>query len=383
MGLTRVLICGQTALSLVLLTGALLFTRSLMNLRNADAGFERNGVLFIQLYPQSHAPEHAVPFQTAYHRELVERLRGIPGVDAVSYSHMGPVSHYEYMEPASVTGVAVPAAFEAVAPGFFHLVRMRVLAGRDFDWRDTDTSRRVAIVSENLARRLFPSGNAVGSRIDFGRYKALEVVGVVNNASLWKPQTREPMAVYLPLAQIPHYDSSNLDIRFSGDLASVLPAVRRVILSLGKHFSLHEDTLERRSAVVMASERITAVLSAFFGGLALLLVSVGLYGITSYAVARRTAEIGLRMALGARPGAVLVYVLKDVMRLVLAGIAIGIPAALAASRLVSGMVYGVDPNDPLTMTAACCTLVAAAAVAAWVPARRASRIDPISALRAE
>jgi len=382
-GLTRLLIAGQTALSLVLLSGALLFTRSLANILRADPGYQPDGVLLLQLYPQTGAESRAIPNRVAYYRELAERLSGIPGVEAVSYSHMGPVLFYEYMQPASVTSStepSIPAAFEAVGPGFFRLVRMRVLAGREFDWRDHENSRRVAILSESLARRLFPAGNAIGGRIDYDNRKDLEVVGVVNSASLWRPQSHEPAAVYLPLMQIPEYNSSSVDIRARGN---VLPAARRVLESMGRHFALHAETLERRSAGVLASERMIALLSAFFAGLALLLVAVGLYGVTSYAVERRTAEIGLRMALGAQPGAVLSRVFSDTLRLVLAGMLVGTGAALAASRLVSGMLYGVAPDDWLTLVLACGTVLGAATLAVYAPARRAARIDPIAALRAE
>jgi ABC-type antimicrobial peptide transport system permease subunit len=191
------------------------------------------------------------------------------------------------------------------------------------------------------------------------------------------------MAVYLALMQIPTYNSSSIDIRTTGDAGAVLPAVRRVLESFGRHFVLRAETLDQRSAMFLATERMIAMLSSFFGGLALLLASVGLYGLMSYAVTSRTPEIGIRVALGAQPTSVLALILRQTTWLVLVGMAAGIPAALAASRLISSMVYGVTGRDPLMILVSCSILLAVAAIAAYVPAHRASRIDPMVALRSE
>ncbi|MGH9718893.1 MAG: ABC transporter permease [Bryobacteraceae bacterium] len=386
MTLGKVLISAQVALSLVLVIGAVLFVRSLENLRSADVGFRRDGLLLLQLFPQSGSETQPMPNRIAYYQELAERLREIPGVESISYSHMGPVQSYEFTEPTVAPSSQAPpvqAVFEAVGPGFFHLAGMRLLAGREFDWRDHETAQPVAIISESLSRRLFASTSPIGRRIDFGNRKDLEIVGVVNSASLWMPQSREPMAVYLALMQIPRYNSSLIDIRTTGDPAAVLPAARRVLESLGRHFVLRAETLDQRSAMFLTTDRMIAMLSSFFGGLALLLASVGLYGLMSYAVARRTSELGVRMALGAQPASVFALILKDVMSLVLAGVAVGIPAALASSRLISSMIYGVAGDDLLTILLSSFMLLVVAALAGYLPARRASRIDPMTALRSE
>ncbi len=386
MTLGKVLISAQVALSLVLVIGAILFVRSLQNLRSADVGFRRDGLVLLQLFPQSGGAMQRIPNRVAYYRELAERLGAIPGVESVSYSHMGPVLSYEYKEAAYVPSSQAPpvqAVFEAVGPGFFHLAGMHLLAGREFDWRDNEASQPVAIISESLARRLFPSQNPVGKTIDFGDRKGLEIVGVVNSASLWLPQSREPMAVYQTLMQMPAYNSSLVDIRAAADPAAVLPAARRVLESLGRHFVLSAETLDQRSAGFLSTDRMIAMLSSFFGGLALLLAAIGLYGLMSFAVARRTSEIGLRMALGAQPANVLMLILKEIMWLVLIGLAIGIPSALAASRLISSMVYGVTGRDPVTILLSCSILLSAAALAGYVPAWRAARVDPMMALRTE
>jgi predicted permease len=382
----KVLISAQVALSLVLVIGAVLFVRSLEKLRTVDVGFRRDGVLMLHLFPQSGAEGQHMPNRVPYYQELAERMRRIPGVESVSYSHMGPVLFYEYKESASVpSSLATPAqaVFEMVGPGFFHLAGMHLLAGREFDWHDGEAAQPVAIISESLSRRLFPSENPIGKTLNFGDRKGLEIVGVVNSASLWMPQSREPMAVYVAFLQQPAYNSSFIDIRTTGDPAAIQPTARLVLASLGRHVAIRAETLEQRAGTFLSTERMIAMLSSFFGGLALLLASVGLYGLMSYAVARRTAEIGLRMALGAQPARVLRLIIKEVMWLVLAGMAVGIPAALAASRLVSGMVFGVGGNDPLTTLLSSAILVLAALLAGYVPAHRASCIDPMTALRSE
>jgi putative ABC transport system permease protein len=383
--LGNVLISAQVALSLVLVIGAVLFVRSLQNLRSADVGFQREGLTLFELFPTA-GERHPMPDRVVYYQELAERLRRIPGVESVSYSHMGPVLSYEFMQPTSVPSSETPplqAVFDAVGPGFFHVAGMRLMAGREFTWRDNETAQGAAIISESLARRLFPSASPIGRRIDFGNRKNLEIVGVVNSASLWLPQSREPMAVYCALMQQPAYNSSSIDIRTTGDAGPVQNAARRLIESGGRHLVLRAQTVDQRAASSLNTDRMIAMLSSFFGGLALLLASVGLYGLMSYTVARRTAEIGLRMALGAQPGSVLVLFLKEVIRLLLVGMAVGIPAALAASRLISSMIYGVAGNDPSTILLSCSILVAVAALAAYFPARCASRIDPMAALRSE
>jgi len=188
------------------------------------------------------------------------------------------------------------------------------------------------------------------------------------------------MAVYVSLMQYPDYNQPMLDIRAP---LGVLPEARRVLESMGRHVALRAESVERRSDRFLATDRLIAMLSTFFGGLALLLAAIGLYGLMSYAVARRTSEIGVRMALGARAANVQTLILKDVLWLVLAGMAIGIPIALAAWRLVSNMVFGVAASDSLTMVFSSAILLAVDAIAGYIPARRASKIDPMSALRSE
>jgi len=381
------LVSVQVAFALVLVIGAALFVRSLQKLRSVDPGFRRAGVLVMQLFPQ--AGREQIPNRTEYYRQVAKRLSELPGVESVSYSHMGPVMPYEYKIPVSIPGSAAApaeAAEDWVGPGFFHLIGMRLLAGREFDWRDNERATRVAIVSQSLARRLFPVQNPIGRRIAITgqpNRTGMEIVGMVNSASLWMVKSHEPMAVYFPLMQEPTQNQSRIDIRTAGNPLAVAPSARRVLESMGHHYPLSIQTLEERADLFLLQERLIAILSVFFGGLALLLASVGLYGLMSYTMTRRTSEIGIRMALGAQPNDLLSRILREVMWLSLAGIAVGVPAALAASRLVSGMLFGVSANDPATIALSAAILLGVSIFAGYLPARRAVRIDPMIALRSE
>jgi len=211
----------------------------------------------------------------------------------------------------------------------------------------------------------------------------MEIIGVVNSASLWTAQSHEPMAIYLPLMQQPSFNQSMIDIRISGNPWVVAAQAQRTLESMGHHYALKTQTLEERTSMFLTNERVVAMLATFFGGLALLLAAVGLYGLMSYTVTRRTSEIGIRMALGAQRRDVLGLIVGEVTWLALAGIAAGVPLALAASRLISGMLFGVSPADPATIAFSAVILLGIAILAGYLPARRASRIDPMTALRSE
>ncbi len=376
--LMKALVCAQVALSLVLVHGAALFVGSLREMRSADPGFRREGLLAVQLFPQAGREE--IPNRTAYYRRLAERLAELPGVAAVSYSTIGPVNRFEVKQSVSIpdsSTAPVQAVRDWVGPDFFSLMGMRLLAGREFEWADDENAPRVAIVSESLARRLFAGESPIGRKIE-GR----EIVGIVNSASLWRAQSHDPMAVYIPLMQEPVYNQPLAVIRTTRDASTLAPGVQQTLESMGHHYPLLTQTIEERAYRFLSDERLMANVSAFFGGLALLLAGVGLYGLMSYAVARRTSEIGVRMALGARTDDVLRAVMLDVTWLVLAGVAGGVPAALWVSRMVSEMFFGLRAGG-ITIASSAVILSGVALFAGYVPARRASRIDPMTALRCE
>jgi predicted permease len=384
--LGKILVSAQVALSLVLVMGATLFVRSLETLRTFDAGFRRESVLMIRLFPQP--GRQRIANRAVYYRQLAESLSRLPGVEGVSYSHMGPLSAYEWKQPVSLTSSdnSVPAMRDIVGPGFFHLIGMRFLTGREFEWSDNESAAHVAIISESLARRLFGTQNPIGRKIRLGsepEHQGMEIVGVVNSASLWKLQSREPMAVYTPLLQDPMANEPLLDIRTVADPAEIAPSGQRTLESLGYHYALLTRTLKDQEDVALTDERLIAMLAAFFGGLALLLASMGLYGLMSHMVTRRTSEIGIRMTLGAARRDVLWLVLRQAVLLVAVGIVSGVPVTFALTRTVSSLLYGLSPSDPLTLSAAVLMLFSVASLASYLPARRASRLDPMTALRSE
>ena len=383
----RGLVIAQVSLSLILVIGATLFVRSFEKLRSLDPGYRREGVLMMQLFPQ--AGHEKIPNRTAYYRELADKLSQLPGVESASYSHMGPVFRYEYKVPVSISSLSaapVDAVEDLVGPGFFNLLGMRLLEGREFDWRDNERAPRVAIVSESLARRIVPDGTPIGRKIDITSdpdYKGMEIIGVVNSASLWKVQSTKPMAVYIPLMQEPKINTSMIELRIAGDPQTLASSARRTLESMGHHFPLRIQTLEEREDNVLNVDRMVAILSAFFGGLALLLASIGLYGVMSYAVSRRTSEMGVRRALGAQQRDILWMVTRQALFLVIVGVIIGLPVALATTRLISGMLFGLKPTDLLSISLATSLMIAVALLAGYLPARRASRVDPMVALRYE
>jgi predicted permease len=385
-GLGRMLVSAQLALSLVLVIGATLFVRSLEKLRTADPGFGRKHVLLMQLFPQP-GREH-ITNRSVYYHQLADTLSQIPGVEAVSYSQMAPLLNHEFKEPVSMSpssDTSVQAVTDIVGPRFFQLIGMRLLAGREFEWSDSESAPRVAIISESLARRLFGTEYPIGRKINLGsqvEHQEMEIVGVVNSASLWKLQSHEPMAVYTALLQEPMTNQPTLEIR-AGDPAMLARSAQRSLESLGVHYPIRTRTLQERVETALTVERLIALLSAFFAGLALLLASVGLYGLMSYLVTRRTSEIGIRMALGADRGNVLRLILREVILLVIAGFIIGIPAAMAASGSIGSMLFGVPARDFISITCSTAVLASVAICAGYLPARRAALMEPISALRNE
>ncbi len=385
----KALVMAQVALSLVLLMGAGLFLGTLRNLHTMDAGFARGGILLASVAPG--AAGFKGPRLAAFYQDLLQRLDALPGVHASSLSLITPIAGGGVDLTAMVEGYT-PQPHEdtsvyvnRVSPGYFTTFGTRLLAGRDFDWHDRADSPPVVIVNQTMARYYFHDASPLGRWVALADGPPAKIVGVVADARYMS--LREPLhrTAYVNAFQEPEMDGSlSLEVRTAGDPLQLLPTIRAGLRALAANVALkNESTFEGQIDRSLLEERLMATLSGFFGALALLLAAIGLYGVLAYAVGRRTAEIGIRMALGADRRNVLWMVLRETVGLVLTGIAIGLPLTFAATRLVEKLLFGLTPADPLTMALAILTMLAAAAAAGYWPARRATRVDPLVALRYE
>lgn len=274
----------------------------------------------------------------------------------------------------------------SVGPRFIEAAGMRLIAGRDFTERDNQHSAKVAVINETMARHYFGGANPIGRKISNGPGEPLmEIVGVVGDLKYFALREDRQDVMFTPALQESEASKrATLVVRTSIEPSRVAPAVRSAIRSLDAAIPMYDViTVDQQVEKTLSLQRLLAVLSTFFGGLALLLAAIGLYGVLSYTVSRRTSEIGIRMALGARPRSVLRMILQETAHLIFAGVAMGVALALAGTRLVKNMLFGVSATDVPTITAACVVLLAVALLAAFIPARRASRVDPMVALRHE
>jgi predicted permease len=387
----RALLVTQVALSLVLSFGAGLFMRSLANLRSLDSGFRASGILWTRVVPQPGGYRNID--DASYYAELVRQLSSIPGVESVALSHYFP-AYFNFTtsqerigrtDDASGTAeVAAPA--ERVSPRFFATVGASLLDGRDFTWRDDAHARPVGIINRALAQRLFPSGNAVGQRIRVGaepRHRAIEVVGVVSDVTVGNIRAPHQPVVFLPRLQELQIRVPIVSIRMTGDASAVGEAVKNTFLSMGHEYIRSLNTLDAQVDDSILQERLTAISSSFFAAVAVLLAGVGLYGLLAYAVTQRTREIGVRMALGAKRSAVLRLIVREGLVLTIVGVAIGVPLAVAAARLIRALLFGLTPGDPLTLAAAAALFIVIGSIAGLAPAYRASSVDPMTALRCD
>lgn len=265
------------------------------------------------------------------------------------------------------------------------MLGMSIRRGRQFGWQDDQSAPPVAIISESLARQMFPGEDPIGRTLDIPEFPAsrVQIVGIVNSASLWLPRHREPAAVYLPLLQAAAYNQPLLLVRTYGNPFLLARAAERVVESAGHHYSLRTQSLDQRADLFLSEDRIVVILSSSFAAIALLLAGIGLYGVVNHTVARRVPEIGVRMAVGAKRSDIMALVMRDVIRLIAGGLAAGLPATFVIRHFIGSLLFGVAPGDPRTLAGSLIILVAVALFAGFLPARRASRIDPMSAVRAE
>jgi predicted permease len=386
--LGRALVVGQIALSLVLLFGAGLFVRSLIKLEAIDAGFDPDAVLLFQLAPTQPA---SLAERREIYRQLVSRAESLPGVAAASASAVSLFIGESWGNVISVDGFqpqpgVTPRTFvNAVTPRHFDVMQTVIIRGRSFGAEDHESAPRVGIVNETFARQFFGGDDAIGRRVGFSAQPAamMEIVGVVRDAKYLDLRESPRPMLYVPFTQ--HGQPLfTLEVRIAGGSAAIESALRRELAAVDRRMAIVRDmTLRGQVDWSLAAEQLIARLSAVFGLLALLLAAVGLYGVVAYLTAQRTAEIGIRIALGADRSDVRRLVLSDTLRLAAVGVAIGLPAALGSARLLEGQLYQIEPTDPPSLAIGVVTLTVTALVAGFLPARRAARVDPTVTLRAE
>ena len=388
--LDRSLVAAQVALSLILLVAAGLFLRTLGNLWAQDPGYDRHNVLMFSVDSRL-AGRRGDDIPRTY-RRVLDELKDVPGAQAVTMSAVRPVSddYYFITSFQQVGGKTltqeqrIRAAFNHVAPDYFATLGIPLIAGREFDARDTRESPKVAIISERMARHF--DGNPLGQRINQGP-DAREVVGVARDIRYANVKDAAREVIYYPIFQMAPKDisySPTFEIRYAGSVAERLPFIQAAVSRAEPALTMFRvKTLERQTEESFARERLLALLTSYFGVFAVLLACIGLYGLMSYGVTQRTPEMGLRMALGAPPSTVRWLVVRESAWPVMAGAAIGLGGVVAVVRVVQSQLFGVQPHDPLALTGATVLLLALATAAAYLPARRASRINPLTALKHE
>ncbi len=392
-GVGKMLVIGQIALSVILLIGAGWFVRTLRNLENVDLGYPRDKLVLVNVDFLS-AGYSGKRLPIAYN-EVRERLARIPGVRAVAYSENGLFSGTESGDKIGVEGYKsqkpqdLHARFDVAGPNYFATAGIPILLGRDFGPQDVESAESVCVVNEAFAKFYFGAQNPIGKHVtdEFpDTHKTFTIVGVARDArdhSLRREIFRRfYLSALQPLGEFPPV--MNYEIRTYAEPGSVIQAARKAILAFDPAIPIgNARPLTEMLDDNLRQERIIAQLSGVFGGLALLLAAIGLYGVLSYAVAQRTNEIGIRMALGAERGTVVRMVLRETAVLIVIGLAAGVPASLACARLIQSKLFGLKPADPVTLAAAVGIMIAVAIVSGYLPARRASKVDPLIALRYE
>jgi len=387
--LGKALVILQVALSLVLMVGAGLFLRSLANLNRIDPGFNRENVLRLNIDTVPTGLKDGDPALKPLYQQIEQRVAALPGVKADSFSAF-TFREGVWAEALLVAGMPnnenIAVAQNVVGNGYFDTMQIPLVAGRTFRSTDTATSQHVAVISEHIAKTLFPPGNPIGMHFGLADHKPendFEVIGIVKDAKLSSLNEKPKNINYLTYTQS-NWNYGDFEVRYTGDFDNIATTVQQAIKSINRNVRItHVTTLDEQVARTMTNQRLVAQLSAFFGLLAVFLSAIGIYGLMSYVVSRRTNEIGIRMALGAARSTVRWLVLREIVFLVAIGIGVGIPITLASSRLVTTMLYGLKGTDAVSLGAAVVFLLAVAAIAGYLPARRASKVDPMIALRYE
>jgi predicted permease len=387
--LGKSLVVVQVAISLVLVIGAGLLTRTLANLRDFYPGFNRDNVLLFSVDPTIIGYKDVVPL----YERLLQRMEALPGVRSVSLSVHEPLSTNVSETGVKVQGLVPRQAEDAavnvepVGPGYFRTMETPVLRGRDFSASDRDGTPKVAIVNESMARHYFGDANPSGRFVSIPGYRGdsswVQIVGEVRDTKVHDLRESAALMLYEPLLQVPE-GGATFEVRTEMNPVYAQSAVLGAVQAIDRHLPVYAvKLLGEQLDDSLVEERLVAALSEIFGFLALLLTCVGLYGLMAYTVNRRNGEIGIRMALGAKPALIARMVFGETLLLLIWGLAIGVPVAVFASRLIASQLFGLKPGDPVTFLIACAVMVAVAMAASYLPARRASSVEPMQALRSE
>jgi predicted permease len=386
--LRKGLVAAQVALSFLLLFGAGLFVRSLQNLQTTETGVQMDNLVTFRLSPALSGYDN--PRTVNLYRELLDRLRSTPGIKSAGHAGVSILAGDEWDSTTSVEGHEakdgedMQAFMNALSPGYFDTMGIKVLDGRDFRASDVVENPKIAIVNKKFAQHFFPGKSAIGRRLGRGMGPEtkldVEIIGVVEDSLYEGPREGVRRQVFWP----GYGGSSTFYVRTTEASASAFNIIRSEVKRLDAGMPVYDvKTVQGQLDETLLTDRLIALLSAGFGFLATLLASIGLYGVMAFIVARRRKEIGLRLALGAEPAGVLWIVMREVLILLTIGLAIGVPAAIGLGRYVSSQLYGIQPNDPWMAIGTVLLLTVVSAAAGLIPATRASRIDPILALRYE
>lgn len=392
--LRGLLVMAEVAISLVLLIGAGLLINSFLRLRNVDPGFRPDNLLTMKIVlPETKYEENAR--RSAFYTDLINRVQSLAGVRKAAvttnlplYRQGNSISINIEGRPAPPPGQELIVVTRIISPGYFDTMTIPLLRGRQLTEQDIDSTPNAVVISETMARRFWPGEDAVGKRIAVGRIRKpedwVQVVGVVKDVRQFELTAEPKPQMYLPYTQFGFFDARDLVVKTDVDPASMAATVRKAVWEIDKDQPVSNiQTMDEILADSIARQRFSMLLLAIFAAVALVLAGVGIYGVMSYSVAQRTREIGIRMALGAQTGAVLKLAVGYGMKLVIAGLVIGLVAAFALTRVMSTLLFGVTATDPATFTLISLLLIAVAAIASYIPARRATRVNPIIALRYE
>jgi putative ABC transport system permease protein len=393
--LRSALAVAEIALALILLVGAGLMLKSLYKLMNVNPGFRAAHVLTMEMYlsTQRYSKDPAV---LNFWQQVLDRVRALPGVETAALGTNVPLTGNNSRGDITIEGMGLPKPGDwphpdshEISPGYLHALGIPLLRGRDFTQADNEHATLVALVNEKLARQFWPNADPVGRRFMWGHPdpkktpKWITVVGVVADTKLYGLANPARLEVYDPFRQAVNNDMDLL-VKSKVDSAAIISEIRRAVASVDKNQAIFAiSTMDQLRSHSMATQRLTLVLLGLFSGLALTLAAIGIYGVISYSVAQRTHEIGIRMALGAQPLGVLRIVLSQAAKMALFGIVAGLAASLALTRLMASLLFGVSASDPLTFAAVGVILFLVAILACYIPAHRATRVDPMVALRYE